>query len=189
MPKATEFKAMSKSQREAYLAGLPKPPAKAKPEKVVRISTEPKPQDPTEKDGLLWLAKKKRLTQPQLAAGFYYRDLYRNAEAGDGSLKSCLDVSAGGGVYNGGRGGGLPFGGEYSNGEARLQLFVIRSLIFGEQDDLVTVMDGVCGLRHTVRYLAGGDQLRSSQLEAALRIALDLLVKVRRDKEAAKRAA
>lgn len=176
---------MSRAGQQAYLSNLPKPAAPPKPEKVVRVSNEPKQPEPSDKDGLLWLYKKKRLTQPQLAAAFHYRDLFRRESASGGTLKSFLDVSAGGGVYNGGNGGGLPLGGQYTDAQAKLELFVIRELTLGKQEDLLIVMNGVCGVGHTVRYLAGNNQLRASELEAALRIALDLLVKVRRDKDAA----
>lgn len=190
MPKT----AISNRQRKAAKRTSPTAPRMPKAtdaEKVVKVAAparDARTQEPADRDGLLWLVRKKRLTTLQIGAGIYYRDLFR--AAAPGIMKSCLDGAEGGGVYNAGKGGGLPFEGEYLDGDAQLQLFVIRSLTLGEQPDLVTVMDGVCGIGHTVRYLAGGDQLRAAQLEAALRIALDLVVAVRAAKsKALKKAA
>lgn len=191
MPKITPFKQMSKAEQEAYLASMPKPAPSARPDKVVRVAREPRPVEPSDRDGLLWLAKKKRLTTPQVGAGLYVRGLFRRDQASGVSLKSSLDVSAAAGVYNCGKGGGLPLGGDYTDAQAKLELFVVRELTLGKQPDLLLVVDGVCGLGHTVRFLAGNNQLRAAELEASLRIALDLIAKSRRDKEeaAAKMAA
>jgi hypothetical protein len=92
----------------------------------------------------------------------------------------------------GGAGKGSPvgLGGSFDDADKKLQLWVIRNHTLGGQGDLITVMDGVCGQGWTLRYLAGGNQVRAAELEQALRIALDLMVGVRRAKdEAAARTA
>lgn len=185
MPKMTAFKQMSKTEREAYLASLPKsPPPKVKPDATVRVARE-QSVDASEKDGLMWLIKKNRLKAPQVREALFYSDLVRAAPAG--ALKVSDLTSVGGGSGTGGI-----IGGEYGDSAAALQLYVIRQHVLGGEmggeNDLLIVMDGVCGRRQTVRALAGGDQYRSHELLAALRIALNLMVAVRQAKEAANRA-
>lgn len=184
MPRA----ALSNRQRRELRKQAPTAPRLPKADasaKVVKVAPAEKAAEPANRDGLVWLAKKKRLTIPQIGAGFYYRDLFRTASPG--SVKSCVEGLGG---VGGGHVASLPFGGQYTDSAAQLELFVIRSLTFADQPDLVTAMDGVCGVGHTLRYLAGGDRHRADQLEVALRIALDLLTSVRAAKlKAAKRAA
>lgn len=183
MPKATSFKSMSKREQRAFQNSLPLPP-KPQRERVVRVAREKAQPEPADRDGLVWLAKKGKLTKAQARAGFHYRDLVRAAPAG--GLKVVDLCGAGGG---GGMGGGLPLGGSFGDQQAALELFVIRNFTLGKEPDMILVMDGVCGMCHTVRYLAGNDQLRSHELLAALRIALNLLIEATSAKEAAKRAA
>lgn len=132
--------------------------------------------EPADRDGLVWLRQHKRLSGAQAQIGLAYRELFRHVvDMGGAPLGSNLEALLAGG---GGSGGGAigPGGGVYVAAAARAELFRVRWIVLGGQIDLHTVMDGVCGLAHTVRYLAGGNQVRAAQLEAALRIALDLLI-------------
>lgn len=134
-------------------------------------------------DGLEWLQRKKRLTPSQLLEGWAYRALYR--DAGPLSMKSQL----GGLDSPGGGGDGTGYALQTAivgTEDARRELFVLQHHVLRSQPDLITVMDGVCGIGHTLRMLAGGEQIRAAELEAVLRVALDLLVAAR---EAARAAA
>lgn len=143
-----------------------------------------KAQEPSDRDGLLWLAKKKRLKHLQVQEGLYYRGLYRRGSTDGGTIRSCLDVRVGGGSGQ----GGLPLGGDFNDAQSKLELFVVRQIVLHGQVDVLTVMDGVCGLGHSVRFLAGGDQMRAAQLEAVLRVALDQMASNRKVKEAAQQS-
>jgi hypothetical protein len=177
MPKSTPFKAMSRSEQAAYRASLPKPAPKAAPDRTVRVGPPPA-KAPDGKDGLLWLVKKKRLNAKQVREALYYRDLVRSACGGPVKVSDLF--SSGGGS----KGGGV-VGGEYGDQASALELYIVRQHVLGGEDDLLTVMDGVCGRERTVRELAAGDQLRSHELLSALRIALNLMVNNRETKEAA----
>lgn len=131
-------------------------------------------------DGLDWLVRKKRLSHAQGLKGYDYRRLFRRALPG-APIKSNFGMELGGGAF----GSGLPNVEEYGDASAKLDLFVIRWNVLLGQADLLTVMNGVCGIGHTVRMLAGGNQLRAAQLEAALRIALDLMIASDQAKNAA----
>jgi hypothetical protein len=172
--------------RRKQTAAAPRVPKAADEAKVVKVAAdEPRPKEPADRDGYVWLARKRKWMTPALiGAGFHYRDLVRAASPG--AVKSCIEGLGGAG---GGQTLGLPFGGQFSDSAAQLELFVIRSFTFGNQADLVTVMDGVCGVGHTLRYLAGGDHHRAAELETALRIALDLLANARAEKLRPKKAA
>lgn len=172
------------SNKQRRVLGKQNIPVSRRPaaEPIVKVAAKPAPE-PKERDGLLWLAKKKRLSSAQLGEALHYRRLFRSLAPG-GSTPSCLGSLGMGG--RGGAGSGVLMEGDYGDAAAQLELMVLRSHVLQGQVDLLTVMDGVCGLGHTVRYLGGGDQLRPVQLEAALRIALDMLVTNRRAKDAAK---
>lgn len=157
------------------LSGRPRP-----------VAASPASVEPNDKDGVEWLHKKKRLSFVQAQKALWYRELMKRGSMG-ASIKSCLASAESGG--GGSNNGGLPMGGSYVDSAAQLELFVVRSMILHNEPDLLTVMDGVCGLGHTVRYLAGGDQLRAAQLEAALRIALNMLIANDKAKEAAAKVA
>lgn len=142
------------------------------------------PDEPPTRDGLAWLVdpKRKVISRPQCREGIYYRDLFRVAEPGAMIQSSIESLGMGGGS---GRGGGVMLGGSYEDAAAKLELFVIRKFLFGDQEDLITAMDGVCGQGWTLRYLAGGDHHRAKELETALRIALDLMLNNRKAKDEA----
>lgn len=184
MPKMTPYKALSKRDRDAYRSSLPRPAPTPRPAVEVRVSREPAEVDASDRDGLLWLVKKGRLKQSQIREALHYRTLVRAAPEG------AVKVSDMDGV--GGGGGGVVLGGEFGDAAACLELYVIRQHVFGGEmagkNDMLTAMDGVCGKGHTVRALAAGDQLRSHELLAALRIALNLMVAAREAKDAALKA-
>jgi hypothetical protein len=173
---------LSNRERKALKKATPAKPRRPKAEGVAR-APRPKPKDePAKEDGLLWLTRKGWLTPKQGAKGLRYRDLVRAAP--DGSIK-VVDLEGAGG---GGTGGGLPFGGNFSDGQAALELYVIRHMLLQGQPDLLLVMEGVCARGHTPRALAGGNQYRAHELISALRIALDMLISADEAKEAAARA-
>lgn len=123
----------------------------------------------SERDGLLWLVKKRRLSLPRLRAAQAYRELYRTAMTEDGALKSCLEVAGGGGERV-----GMPGAAPISLLAAKRALFLIRHKVLGGQADMLSVMDGVCGAGRTLRELGKGDR-GAGALEAVLMVALDLV--------------
>lgn len=178
MPRAGLSKREQKLRAKSRVAVSRYP--KVEPEaRVVKVSTEP--PEPMDRDGLIWLHKKKRITAAQAKEGIHYRDLFRSALAGEASIPSNIPT----GKVGGGQQGGLPFGDSFTDSAAKLALFVVRWNVLHGEPELLTVMDGVCGVGHTVRYLAGGNQLRAAQLEAALRIALNQMISCRQAKDAA----
>lgn len=142
--------------------------------RVVKARAEPVVAEPPERDGLVWLSNKKQITPPQTLAGLDYRALFRHViDFGGADVQSCLNTLL---SVSGGKGSGMPTGGSYSASAARAELFRLRWIVLGGQTDLLTVMDGVCGVGHTLGFLAGKQRMREEQLKAALRIALDLMV-------------
>jgi hypothetical protein len=149
-------------------------------DRTVRVA-KPAPKDqPPPRDGLEWLAAKKKLNARQLKEARRYRDAFR--DAGELSMKSCLDIQ------EGGRGTAGP--GQYlevgvlTMTQARRDLFVMRFAVLRGQAEVLTVMDGVCGVGWTPRDLAGGDKHKARDLEVVLGVALDLLVAYRAEQEA-----
>lgn len=167
--------ALSNRQRRLLVKSIPKPPRHARPAdgavaSVARVRREP--EDSLDRDGLEWLERKGRLSQPQLEAARYARGVIRAVEGP--SLRSCLDVQ----ISGSGQVGGLAPA-EISAG-AKLELFTLKWVVLGGQDDLWTVVEGVCGGGLTLRALAGpgsADQVkdRAKVLEKVLTIALDLV--------------
>lgn len=127
--------------------------------------------DPDE-DGFHRLVRKKRLTDDQMRAGKRLRDLAKLAELAGGPAKSCLDIGVGGGS-----GSGLPvFDGEADSAlAAKRELFRLRWAVLKGEPEMRLVLDGVIIAGHTLIKLAGGDQSRSRELEAVLRVALNML--------------
>lgn len=132
-------------------------------------------------DGLGWMIRKGRLTKARAEMAVRYREAFR--DGGAGSMKSCLDVSVGGGTPGPGR-AGAAFA---SHTDAQRQLFRWRHLVLRSQTDMLTVMDGVCGLGWSPRRLAGGNGHRANELETVLGIALDLMIDA--EKEGVRKAA
>lgn len=123
-----------------------------------------------DRDGLDWLRRKRRLDDRQLAAGLHYRDVSGRAENEGALIKSGLDVVEGKGS------GGIWFEGRIlGRCEATTRLHFIRGRLFRGQPDVLTVLDGVCARGRTLRDLAGGSWSRAGELEAVLKVALDLL--------------
>jgi hypothetical protein len=122
------------------------------------------------RDGLLWLVEKRRLTKDRYRQALRYRAAFR--DGGSVSLKSSADIGAGGGAP----GPRDHLGGAMvSHTQAQRDLFVMRWEVLKGQGDMLIVMDAVCGVGHSLRELTGGDWKRAGELEAALRVALDLL--------------
>ncbi|WP_337186594.1 hypothetical protein [Phenylobacterium sp.] len=159
---------MSNRQRRQMLKAIKaRPQHPARDEVLARAArTTPAKTEPEMRDGLQWLIDKGRLTAAQRVVAGRYRDGYR--DAGEVSTRSCLDASVGG--------GGVALSPVEAMSDARRQMFVWRYAVLRGQVDMLTVLDGVCGAGHTVRYLAGGDQGRARELEAVLKVALDMLV-------------
>jgi hypothetical protein len=152
---------------------------------TVKTTGAVQPDHAPDRDGLMWLVDKRRrrITQAQCREGLHYRDLFRVVEPGAAIKSSIESLGMGGG---GGKGSPVALGGSFEDSQAKLELHVIREHLFGGQEDLKTVMDGVCGHGWTLRYLAGRNQMRAAELEQALRIALDLMVGNRALKEQAR---
>lgn len=122
------------------------------------------PYSAVNRDGLLWLVKKARLSGPQLSVAHRYRDLYRRCEAG--AIKSNLNDDAG-------RGGEkLPY--------SQRRMMAVDDLAHVHRDclrtaDLIRLVDRVIGQGETLRDIAEGDERRAGRLEAALLTGLDLM--------------
>lgn len=169
--------ALSNRQRKLLEKQIPKAPRHA-PSAAGVMASAARPrreaEEAPDRDGLEWLERKGRLSASQLKAGWYARRVIR---AVDGpSLRSCLDVQISG---SGGVVGMAPA--EVSAG-AKLELFTLKWVWLGGQDDLWTVVEGVCGGGLTLRALAGAgsaDQVkdRAKVLEKVLGIALDLIAR------------
>jgi hypothetical protein len=133
--------------------------------KVAARTPKPSP------DGLVWLQGRKRLSAAQLLEAWEYRRLFR--DAGDLSMKSQIGALLD--ARGGGAGGADLQTSIVGTTAARRRLFILRHQVLRTQTDMLTVMDGVCGVGHTLRDLAGGDKHRARDLEVILGVALDLL--------------
>lgn len=124
---------------------------------------------PKDRDGLLWLIKKRRLTPEQQRTAMTWRNAVRDATGV--SIKSCIDVTAGGGGASWDR-----LQAAYvASTAAQMWLDEQRRTVLRGQVDMLTVLDGVCGAGQTLRELAGGDDRRAQVLEGILNVALDLV--------------
>lgn len=146
----------------------PVAPRHAPAEKVVNVSKLPPPKD---RDGLVWLIQKKRLTPEQQRTAKTWRDAARDATGV--SIKSCIDDTASG---SGGPAWQRLQAAYVATAASKAWLDQMRREVLRGQVDMLTVMDGVCGAGHTLRDLAGGNDRRAGELEAVLRVALDVLV-------------
>lgn len=142
--------------------------APADPNKPRTVANLPPPQD---RDGLLWLIKKKRLTTSQIQVAKTWRDAVR--DAGGVSIRSCIDDTASGG---GGPAWHRLQAAYVAASASKTWLEHMRHDVLRGQVDMLTVMDGVCSAGRTLRELAGGNDRRAGELEAVLRVALDLLI-------------
>jgi hypothetical protein len=161
---------LSNRERAKIRKATPRAPRVAKGEAVVKVGRPAVANDPEMdgRDGLLWLGQKRRLTAEQLQAAFRYRDRVRDAEPV--SIRCALDGDGAGSDPS--TRSPSPV---LSLTSAKRELFVIRWQVLRGEADMLTVMDGVCGAGHTLRYLAGGSQRRAADLEAILKVALNLV--------------
>lgn len=156
------------AKRRAHKASrrlVPIAPRRAKAETTDTPKPKPQPQD---RDGLDWLIRKKRLRPDQIQTAQAYRAAFR--DAGGVSLRSCLDDTPGGGSGSGGLACAMAHA---VDGPAWLQH--VRWTILAGQGDMITVMDGVCGAGATLISIARGNDRRAGELEAVLKVALDLV--------------
>jgi hypothetical protein len=123
-------------------------------------------------DGLDWLVRKGRISARRHGAAMAYRKAFR--DGGGPSIKSSADWGHVGGVA----GPGLHAeNAALAYTQAQRDLHTIRTRVCLSQDDLVTVLDAVCGVGIAPRALAGGDGHRAATLEAVLMVALDLVAR------------
>lgn len=124
-------------------------------------------------DGLERLARSKRtkLDPLRLEQAYRYRRLGRLAQLTGGAIKSCLNDTPGSGQ------GGLPRGDAslVHAYDAKRELLRLRAMVLRGEEEMITVLDGVCLSGLTVRALAGGDGNRARELLAVLKVALQLL--------------
>jgi hypothetical protein len=162
--------------RKEYRRLNPAKPRRARGEAVIKVAAPSKIVDAEMdgRDGLIWLKQKGRLVAEQISAALWVSDLIR--DAGDVALRSCLDDTGGGGSATARSPSPL-----VSQTSARRELLVVRWVVLRGQADMILVVDGVCGARHTLRYLAGGDKHRARDLEVALKLALDQIAAFRKE--------
>lgn len=162
-----------RQKREGRKANPAKPRAEAAP------SAAPKRPAPSverleERDGLLWLIHKGRLTNRRMAAALAYRAAYREPQ--ESPLQSGMaSLLAGGGGNASKRDVATGINAARIDAERRLTAFR-AALSFST--DMVLVMDGVAGGGQTLRGLAGdakGAQKRADQLEALFMAACDCI--------------
>ncbi len=168
--------ALSNRERKAVRKVTPRAPRRVKGEAIVKVACghAPRDEEMDGRDGLMWLRQKKRLLTDQLASAFWVSDLIR--DAGDVALRSCLDDAGGGGSATARSPSPI-----VSQTSAKRELLVVRWVVLRGQADMILVVDGVCGARHTLRYLAGGDKHRARDLEVALKLALDQISAFRKE--------
>lgn len=119
--------------------------------------------------GLEYLTGRSLLTEAQLTAGERYGSAWRDTQGGE-SLKSCLDVGAGG------RGDGPQPAFLLSRAEWRAnrrdQLTHMRAAV--KHPRLIAALDAVCGQELTPRQAAGSGRDATVTIEL-VRVALDIL--------------
>jgi hypothetical protein len=151
---------LSNRQRKLVKKAIPKAPRGAEKPRIVN-------QEPpiVIRDGLDWLKRKKRLKDPRrIKAADLYRKAYR--EAGDVSIPSCLGTLDR--VDHGAVAGFVAVARE----DGKRLLLHLRNIVRA-QPDLLTALDGICGIGWTPLELAGGNDRRARNLETALYIGLD----------------
>lgn len=124
------------------------------------------------RDGLAWLVKKRRLSAGQAADAMRFREGFRQDGCGVTGSPSCVEALGAGG--SGGGTGGLEAA-VVAQSDARREYLVICGQVLRGEADLLTAMNGVCGQGYTLRQLAGRNHHRAAELEAALKIALNLI--------------
>jgi hypothetical protein len=170
MPKATEFKRMSKAQQAEYLKQMPRATPVPRPRTEPRVGRKADAgAEETPRDGLAWLLKKKRISAEQARAGLRYRAGFREDGGEVMGVGSCLEVSLGGS----GDGKEMKL---VATSDARREYLLIVGSVLWHDAQLVAVMDGICGHGYTPRYLAGGKQVEALEVETALKVALNLVI-------------
>lgn len=122
-----------------------------------------------DRDGLLWLRKKRRISARRFDACTEYRIHYREPE--EGAMKSCLDDSP----HGSGTGGNPADGYNAGKIDAKRKLFELRFVALRGHPEMIAVMDGIAGGGLTTREMAGGDKHRAAELETVLGVAADLI--------------
>lgn len=168
--------ALSNRERRELRKATPRAPRRTKGEAVVKIAVERAHADEEMdgRDGLMWLKQKNRLTAEQMKAALWCSDLIR--DGGEVALRSCLEAEGGGGSATARSPSPI-----VSRTSAKRELLIVRWVVLRGQKDMILVIDGVCGARHTLRYLAGGKQQRARDLEVLLKAALDQIVEYRKE--------
>lgn len=128
-------------------------------------------ETPIIRDGWEWLIHKQRVTFAQRKAGDYYRALYR--DPGDKpAIRSCLDIQEGSGGSSKAQAASMMAAWHV---DAADELEVIRTAHLGDHDDLIALLNSVCGMGMTLREIAGGNERAARDLEVKLKVALDLV--------------
>lgn len=117
--------------------------------------------------GLLWLIQKGRLTPMRKVAGQRWSDDYSLVRT-DG-VRSCLNDNVRGPATE-------TLRLEEKRAAARQRLDMARARIRQTtgSDRLADLLDAVCGRGYPLRALAGGDKVKTAQMEAELGVALDM---------------
>ncbi len=119
------------------------------------------------RDGLIWLIRKDKLTPIRRHAAALYRAAYREPQ--EGAMRSCLNADP--------RGSGIGRPPDYNAGkvDAARRLAALRADALAGHEQMIAVMDGVCGGGLTLREMCGGEERAAGRLEAVLMVALDLV--------------
>ncbi len=118
------------------------------------------------RDGLLWLKQKKRMSQAEMAALERYRDLYERAHAGPT-----------GSSWNAAGGGGAGMGPKAEvRAQAIWELDDARKAVCHDEQ-MIRLLDQVAGLGVTLRDLGQGQKDAVNSLETELRVAARLLAR------------
>lgn len=160
----------NRQQRQAKKAAMARKaatPKGDKPAPIVRLN--PKPED---RDGLLWLSKKGRLSQAEERGLRAYRAAYREPEAG--TIRSNLDDSVGSGT------GGFPMDTSASSLDAKRRLFSYRHTCLSGDTQSIELLDAVCGGGLSIpAFLGTSDSRKVLEATTTLKLCgrlIDLLV-------------
>lgn len=148
-------------------------PARATAEEVrlARAEREDRDLEAEARNGVDWLLKKNRLNSRRFRAAEVYRKAFHDGAGATGAIRSALAIREGGkGV------GGVELV-ALANIQAAADLHAMRADALLSQNDLLMVMDAVCGVGMTPRQLAGGDGHKAATIEAVLMIGLDLIAR------------
>lgn len=143
--------------------------------------TTPKPAPPKHYQhdtGLSWLHHKKQITRDQKQTGERYGMWYRTAQLSDpNTLRSCLNDTPRGGSGLTGASSVIEDTVAWWN-ECRGKLTQARSTV-GNHVGLIAALDLVCGRQLRPTEIIPDNQREREEIVTSLRIALDMLEKVR----------